>query len=384
MRRVVFWLATLTIAYTYVLFPFVVLLKAWIRRRPYHRADVTPTVSAIVVAHNEEPRIGSKLESLLALDYPPDRLEIVVASDGSSDGTDELVSRLAASHPGRLRLLSLPRGGKAVALNAAVTTAEGEILVFTDADGHLAHDAIRAIVRPFADPAVGGVAGDERYLPSSGQAGTVQGQQSYWDLDRRLKVAESRAGHAISATGSLYALRRSLFEPVPGGVTDDFFASTGVIARGFRLVFAPEAIAYSTAVPSTEAEFRRKTRIMTRGFTAVLARRELLDPRRYGFYSLQLLSHKVLRRLMVFPLLAVAFTSPRLWRGGLVYRLAVLAQATIYGAGAAGLVLRKSELGQRRLLAIPAYFCLVNAASLWAVWNVARRRRIERWDAGRG
>jgi cellulose synthase/poly-beta-1,6-N-acetylglucosamine synthase-like glycosyltransferase len=245
-----------------------------------------------------------------------------------------------------------------------------------------APDALRALVRPFADPAVGGVAGNQCYLTED-NGGTGAGEHSYWNFDRGLKRYQSQAGNAISATGAIYAIRRSLFRPVPGGVTDDFVTSTRVIAQGYRLVFAPEAVAYEPVAASSGAEFGRKVRVITRGLRAVLVMRELLNLFRFGFYALQLFSHKVLRRLVVFPLIVLFLLSPVLWQEGLFYQAATLTQIAFYGCGALGMLLRGTRLGRLKIFSIPFFFCIVNAASLIAIWNVLRGHRIELWEPQR-
>jgi glycosyltransferase involved in cell wall biosynthesis len=380
MTRALFWLASALIGYTYAGFPALVLLRGLVRPRAYRRAPVTPPVSVVIAARNEEPVIGEKITNVLALEYPPERLELLVASDGSEDGT---VAAARARADARVRVLDLPRVGKAGALNAAVAAARGEILVFSDANSMLAADALRALIEPFADAQVGGVAGDQRYVVDGAEAGVAGGERRYWDFDRALKRAESRGGNVISATGAIYAVRRSLFRAVPDGVTDDFAVSTAVICQGSRLVFAPGAVAYEPVGASAGLEFGRKVRVMTRGLNGVLVRRELLDPRRHGFYALQLLSHKVLRRLMAVPLLVVAATATRLARRAPLYRAVCAASAGILALGTVGLALGRRSLGRRRVLALPAYFCLVNLASLQAAANVARRRAIDRWEPRR-
>jgi cellulose synthase/poly-beta-1,6-N-acetylglucosamine synthase-like glycosyltransferase len=379
---VAFWGAVAVLAYTYAGFPLLVLARAAVRPRPYRTGDVRPPVSVLIAAHNEATAIGPKLESVLAAAYPGGRREVIVASDGSDDGTEEVVRRYEDRG---VRLVALPRVGKAAALNRAIAVATGEVLVFTDANSALEPDAVTALVRPFADPTVGGVAGDQRYRRRGDEAAVTGGERRYWDFDRLLKVAESRAGNAISATGALYAVRRELVGEVPEGVTDDFATSTGVIAAGARLVFAPDAVAWEPVAASGEVEFGRKVRVMTRGLRGVLVRRELLDVRRHGFYAVQLASHKVLRRLMVVPLAVLAVASPALWRRGRLYRLATVGQVLFYGAGAAGLLAGSSgrRRGRGRLLAIPAFFCLVNAASVKACWNLVTGRRIDRWEPQR-
>jgi cellulose synthase/poly-beta-1,6-N-acetylglucosamine synthase-like glycosyltransferase len=379
-RRAAFVGAAALVGYTYVAFPALVLVRARLRPRPHRSAPITPSVSLVIAARNEAVALPVKLDNLLALDYPPERLEVVIASDGSDDGTDAIA---AARGNGRVRVLSLPRVGKAAALNAAVAASSGEIVVFSDANSLYAPDALRALVAPFADPSVGGVAGDQRYVGDDTGEPVATGERRYWDLDRMVKRAESRGGNAISATGAIYAVRRELFRPVPAGVTDDFATSTAVIAQGRRLVFAPEAVAYEPVAASGGAEFERKVRVMTRGLNAVVARRELLDPRRHGFYALQLLSHKVLRRTMALPLAVLALSSAAEARRSRLFGAVAAAQGAVYALGLAGLLMGRRAAGAPRVVALPAYFCLVNLASVRAMWNVARRRGIDRWEPRR-
>jgi cellulose synthase/poly-beta-1,6-N-acetylglucosamine synthase-like glycosyltransferase len=388
MSALLFWLATGLIGYTYVGFPLLVMLRARLRPRPHATADVTPSASVIIAAHEEEASIGARVDNLLAVDYPPERLEIVIASDGSTDRT---VAEARRRDDPRVRVLDLPRTGKATALNAAVTASTGEILVFSDANTAYAPDAIRQLVRSFADPEVGGVAGNQVYLKAmpgtpvdaSDATAIGAGERSYWDFDRVLKDAESLGGSVISATGAIYAIRRELFREVPDGVTDDFMTSTRVIAAGRRLVFEPNAVALEPVAGSSRGEYKRKVRIMTRGLRGVAMARGLLDPRRYGFYAVQLFTHKVLRRLMAIPLLVIAATSLTLWESGPIYRVAVLGQVLVYGLGAIGLGLRGHRAGRRPWFSLPAFFVLVNVASLHAAWNLVSGHRIDRWQPAR-
>lgn len=375
-----FWVAVGFVAYTYFIFPGLVILRGLVLRRPCQSEEIRPRVSMLIAAHNEADSIGAKLDNVLSLDYPSDSLEVIVASDGSEDGTNAIVE---AYEERGVTLLALPRVGKAPALNAAADAARGEILVFSDANSIYAADAIRVLVQPFADAKVGGVAGNQRYLRQDRAPSEGQGEKSYWRFDRQLKLYQSRAGNATSATGAIYAIRRSLFQAIPGGVTDDFYTSTGVIVQGYRLVFAPDAVAYEPVAPSSSREFERKVRVITRGLQAVLLRRTLLNPFRYGFYALQLFSHKVLRRMVIFPLLILAVLSPLLWSQGLIYRLATVAQAGFYGIAALHLLLRDTRLGRSKTFTLPFYFCMVNVACLLATFNLLRGRRIERWEPQR-
>ena len=383
MFLVLFWVFVSLIAYTYVIFPLLLVIRGWAWPRPYksEEHESLPFVSVIIAAYNEEESIGEKLENILSLDYPRDCFEVVIASDGSTDRTDAVIKEYEGQN---IKLLSLPRQGKAAALNAAVSASSGTILVFSDANSMYKADALRALVRPFADSQVGGVAGNQVYLKKKGTSSVSIGERGYWDFDRIMKEAESKAGSTISATGAIYAIRRSLFQPVVEGVTDDFYTSTGVISQGHRLVFASDAIAYEHAAGTSKVEFGRKVRVITRGLRAIfIARSELLNPFRYGFYSIQLISHKVMRRLIVYLLLSLFFITPFLWTAGLFYQLVMLGQLAFYSLGGLGFVLDGTRLGRMKILTMPFYFCLVNAAVFLATINIMQGRQIKRWEPQR-
>ncbi len=382
MTLFLFWGAITVITYTYILFPALVVLRGLIRPHPYKltELDPLPSVSVVIAAYNEVRGIEAKLNNILSLDYPRERLEVLIASDGSNDGTDNIVRQYKDRG---VTLLSLQRVGKAKALNAAVSASTGEILVFSDANSMYAPNAIKALVQPFADSKVGGVAGNQKYLEGSNSGLTGDGERGYWRFDRRLKKSQSNAGNTISATGAIYAIRRELYQPLPDGVTDDFVTSTRVIAQGYRLVFAPDAVAYEPVAGSSGVEFNRKVRVITRGLRAVLVMHELLNPFRYGFYAFQLFSHKVLRRLVVLPLLVLFFVSPFLWEDGLLYQGATLAQVGFYSSAVVGIAFGGTRIGRFKIFSLPFFFCMVNAAALLALINVLRGYQIDRWEPQR-
>lgn len=379
--EVVFVVSAAVVLYAYLGFPFLTWVRSLVWKKPYRTTDITPKVSIIVCCHNEAKSIGEKLENLLALDYPADRCQIIIASDGSTDATEEIVLRYLGP---RLSLIRLPRGGKAAALNAAVAQSTAEVLIFSDANSMYAADAIRELVAPLADETVGGVAGNQVYRRSHQAGAAAAGEMNYWDFDRWMKLWQSRSGHVTSATGAIYAIRRELFRPVPDGVTDDFVTSTRIIAQRKRLVFAPRAICYEPVAGAAKAEFGRKVRVITRGLRGVWVMRELLDPLRHGFYAVQVFSHKVLRRLVVIPLLLMAVTAPLLWSQGIGYRLVVLGEIAFCTAALLGIWRGLSGRRIPKLLAIPVFFCLINAAVLAAVWNIVRGKRIVVWNPHRG
>jgi cellulose synthase/poly-beta-1,6-N-acetylglucosamine synthase-like glycosyltransferase len=383
MALFLFWGSVALILYAYVFFPILVVIRGLVWRKPYRSQDTDPLpfVSIIIAAYNEEKEIGGKLDNILLLDYPKDRLEVLIASDGSTDRTNAIVQ----SYEDRgIKLLALPRLGKAGALNAAVSASQGEILVFSDANSMYRSDALRQLVRPFADATVGGVAGNQCYLKKKEASSVGAGERSYWDFDRILKQFESSAGNTISATGAIYAIRRSLFQPVMEGVTDDFYTSTAVIEQGFRLVFSPEAIAYESVAGTSSTEFGRKVRVITRGLRGVfIARRRLMNPFRYGFYALQLFSHKALRRIIVYPLILLFVVNPFLWQAGFFYQLAMIGQLVFYSLGLLGWILDGSRRGRKKIFTMPYFFCLVNLAVLVATINIMRGQQIKRWEPQR-
>jgi len=384
---VVFWSALAMTAWTYVLFPACLWLRTRLWPRPYRVGDLTPTLSLVICAYNEMASIGARLENALSLDYPADRLEVIVASDGSTDDTNAIVRGFASRG---VRLLALPRRGKIPTLNAAVASARGEVLVFSDANSIYEKGALLALVRPFADPGVGGVAGDQRYLRAGALPDGGEGERAYWDLDRVLKRWQCAAGNVTSSTGAIHAIRHELFRGVPSGVTDDFWISTNIVAQGRRLVFANDAAAWERTTPASGSEFHRKVRVITRGLRAVCLMRELLNPIRYGFYSLQLFSHKVLRRLTILPMAAIVLATPWLWEAGVFYRGAALLQFVFYLSAILGALLPRLEgsapgWARRavKLLMLPTFFCMANAAAGLAALNVVRGHRIDSWEPQR-
>ena len=367
--------------YVYGGFALVVATVGRWRRRGVRSAPITPRVSVIVAAYNEAAVIAERLDNALALDYPRDLLQIIIAADGCSDETEAIVRGYADRG---VQLLSLPRLGKIGALNAAVEQADGEILVFSDANTMCEPQALRALLRNFADRDVGGVAGHTSYALEATTESSGRGERLYWRYDTWLKRLESDTGSVVSAHGGLYAIRRALYQRVPdGAVTDDFAISTAVIEQGYRLVFEPGARAVEFAVPEASREFRRRVRLMTRGLRSVLLRKRLLDPRRYGFYAVVLFSHKVARRLAPVALVAVAVSSTWLASQSPFFRVLAFGQAAFYGAALVGWMLRRARLGGSKVLYIPLYYCMANAASALALLDVARGKRIAMWKPQR-
>ena len=372
-----FYLCLAALVYVYAGYPLLLALVARLWPRPVSRGSVTPSMSLLIAAYNEEDDLGERLDNAQALDYPADRLEVVVASDGSSDRTVEVARSRG------VRVLDLPRQGKIPALDAAVAASGGEVLVFSDANTLFAPDALRRLAENFADPQVGGVAGNTGYRLQEDTESSGRGENLYWDYDTRLKDLESRSGSVVSAHGGIYALRRELYELAPDpAVTDDFFISTGVIRGGRRLVFEPRARAWEFAVPESGREFRRRIRLMTRGLRSLYLRRPLLNPLRYGFYAVALFSRKLLRRVLPLALLGLLATSLLLWEQPF-FRWVAVGQLAFYAQALVGWMTRRTTVGQARALYVPFFYCMANLAALVALVRFLRGERIVRWQPQR-
>ncbi|MEY4176575.1 MAG: Poly-beta,6-N-acetyl-D-glucosamine synthase [Planctomycetota bacterium] len=370
---------------TLVLFPIITWLRALTRTgEPFVGSDTElPRISVVVACYNESRYIGPRIENLLACDYPRANLEIVVASDGSTDATEAIAGRYVDRG---VRVVRTERGGKGQALNAGVAAATGELLVFTDANTEFRGDALRAIVRPFADPSVGGVAGNQRYIRGGDASLSADGECLHWNWDTRQKAWQSRGGSVTAATGALYAIRRSCFDPVPPHVMDDFHISTGVIARGLRLVFAADAVAVEPVATRDGVEFQRKVRVAVQGLRAVWTRRELLNPFRHGWYALQLFAHKIARRLLPAPLIAMAVSAAALAGESRFHAAVLAAGCVVMGLAAVATVARaipRWRWPRAKLFAIPHFFCMAQVALLLAWWRVLRGDGLRVWEPER-
>ncbi|HXH02181.1 MAG TPA: glycosyltransferase family 2 protein [Candidatus Competibacteraceae bacterium] len=376
MAELFFWLALALLFYTYLGYPLLLRLLVRVRPQPVRRAPITPPLTVIVSAYNEERDIQRKLDNLLGQDYPPDRLRIIVASDGSSDRTDELVR----SHPDPRVSLNRVEGrrGKTAAQNATVPLAEGEIVVFTDATTALAPDALRQLVQPFADPTVGAVGGGLIYRDRAGSA-VGSGGTSYWGYERRLKSLESTVGSLIGVSGCFYAVRKALYRPIPPELISDFVIALDIHEQGYRTVYAPEAMSFEDTLHQPEREFAMRVRVIGRTYAALWAKRHLLNPLRHGLFAVQLLSHKVLRYAAPLLLALLALANLAALPGAPWLALPLIGQLVFYGAALAGHGLRASAHGCG-LLAKPYYFVLANLAALSALLRFLRGERWVTWE----
>lgn len=361
--------------YIYFGYPLLLLLVSRFRRQPVRRQPIRPSVTLIVAAFNEESVIAAKLRNCLALDYPADRLEVLVVSDGSTDSTEELVR--GCEDP-RVRLLARPREGKLRALQAGAAQAVGEVLVLTDANSHLEPESLTRIVENFGDPEVGGVCGNKKYLASDEGDSTGDGEGLYWRYDKWQKKLESSMGSIFAADGAFYAIRKNLFASIEDPAqADDIAISARVVLQGYRLLYEPAAVAWEEAPREGRREFRRKVRVVNHTVRALLGLGS--DLWRSGFYSLELVSHKLARYIVPFALILLLLTNLILVGQHLLFAAFLLAQLLFYLLAVAGLFLRDHRLGHNPLLSVPYFFTLVNSAAFLGMLSVWRGDRRITW-----
>ncbi|MBW2734253.1 MAG: glycosyltransferase family 2 protein [Deltaproteobacteria bacterium] len=355
-------------SYTYLGYPALIYGLSRLRPRDVKRAPIEPKVSVVLAAHNEEARMGDKLENLLALDYPADQLEVIVVSDGSSDGTENIVKSFA----GRgviLERLHEP-SGKAVALNRGVARANGEIIVFCDARQDLDPQALRALMPWFADEDIGAVSGEL-------QLKTDKGPGMYWAYEKLIRAAESKVDSVVGATGALYAIRRSLYRELPPNtLLDDVYTPMQIVLQGFRVGFEPDAKVFDEEA-SVKGEFSRKARTLAGNYQLLSQLPSLLDPRKNRLL-LELVSHKLLRLACPFALAALLGSNTVLVLTGApgwpLYATTLAGQLAGYGLALKAILGGDEKVG--RLGRLAHTFVLLNAAAVEGL------RRYLRGDLG--
>lgn len=372
----VLWSAALLLAYTYAGYP----LLAWLRSRLFahapHKGEILPRVSILCIAHNEARRIRERIDNLLALDYPRELLEIVVASDASTDGTVEIAQeygeagvQVVAFHQHR---------GKPAVLNELVPRLRGEIVVLMDARQHVDADAVRALVANFADPRVGAVSGELLLDPQPGKAQTGAGVGFYWRYEKFIRYHESRADSTVGVTGALYALRQRLFQPIPSDtLLDDVLIPMQVVRQGYRVLFEPAARAYDVVAATSQAELTRKVRTIAGNFQLLWRERWLLNPRANRLWF-QTLSHKYFR-LLGPVCLALVLLSNLFLLDFAFYQAVLVLQLLFYAAAIAG-HMRRNSAGRSTLMNIAYAFCLLNWATVLGCYRFACGRQQVTWQ----
>jgi cellulose synthase/poly-beta-1,6-N-acetylglucosamine synthase-like glycosyltransferase len=373
LAALLFWISAVVLFYTFLGYPILIAIAGrWLRKQTAAAvASETAVVSVALVVFNEEARIERRVENLLASDFPKDRLEIVVVSDGSTDST---VKKIAALANPAVRLIEQPvRMGKSACLNVAVENARGEIIVFTDARQRFAPDAIGRLVEKFGDPTVGAVSGDLQIDPAS--SGVGGGVDAYWRLEKTIRFHESQLDSCIGCTGAVYAIRRRLFAPIPGDtILDDVVIPVQITLQGHRVIHNPDAVAYDPQPLEPALENVRKTRTLAGNFQMLARHPGWLLPWRNRLWW-QLLSHKYLR--LAAPLLmALLLVSNAALAGDALYRWFLAAQCVFYGLALAGFIFPSKKIA---LFSLPAGFVFLNLMTVCGLWRFLRKRSARGW-----
>lgn len=374
--QIIFWFAVAALFYVYAGYPLLVWLVGEIFPLEVRKDDFAPFVTILITAYNEEKAIRAKLENTLQIDYPKEKLEILVASDGSTDNTDKIVKEFA--NKGVKLFRQEGRMGKTFTQNKAVEQAAGEIILFSDATTNYEKDVLQVILPNFADETIGCVAGRLIYVDES-KSGVGKGAKSYWNYETFLKKSESNACSLIGASGCLYAVRKSAYEPMYAEACSDFLICTVVFRQGLRSVYEPNAVCTEETNRHTQKEFQMRVRVISQTFTDLWRNREMLNPWRSGFYAVELISHKLLRYAVpLFLLLILASSAISAFYSNIFITLFSF-QVLFYLAALIAWIFEKTGKSAG-ILAIPHYFVLANLASVNAFYKFLRGETYAQWE----
>lgn len=374
--QTIFSVSVLTLFYTYIGYPVLVWVISLLRPKTVKRFACEPFVTILITAYNEEKDIRAKLENTLKIDYPREKLEILVASDGSTDKTDEIVKEYAGKG---IRLFRQEgRKGKTYTQNKAVEQTNCEIILFSDATTAYQPNVLREITPNFSDETVGCVAGKLIYVDDS-ESNVGKGAKGYWNYETFLKISESRACSLIGASGCLYAVRKSAYQPMYPEACSDFLICTVVYRQGLRSIYEPNAICTEETNQRSDKELMMRVRVISQTFTDLWRNRDMLNPLRAGFYSVELISHKILRYMVPFFLVLILFSSLILAAYSLFFAVLLFLQAAFYLTAFLGWMLEKKNVSIG-ILAMPLYFVLANAASAIAFYKFLSGETFTRWE----
>jgi len=378
----VFWACLIVGLYPYAVYPLCIALLKAIRPRPVRSAAVTPRVTVVISAYNEASHIAPTVRNKLTQDYPAALLDVIVVSDGSTDGTDDVLQQLTSQDTRVSYLRQEPRRGKTAALNAVVERARGELVVFSEANSMYGPDTIRRLVEVFADPEVGYASGRMLYVDPRGSL-VGDGCTAYMRYENALRRYESAVGSVVGVDGAVDAIRRKLYQPMRSDQLPDFVLPLSVVEQGYRVVYVPQAVLEEETLTNESAEYRMRVRVALRALWALWDKRALLNPLRFPLFSWQLASHKLLRYLSFAPLALAAICSWLLVPRSGVYLALTAAQ------GVAAVLALAATLGPKKLRAFPVtrycyYFVLLNWASAVAFGRFMRGEKQAVWQPRTG
>jgi cellulose synthase/poly-beta-1,6-N-acetylglucosamine synthase-like glycosyltransferase len=378
-----FWILAGIIFYTYLGYGVLVIVLGRIKdfrcgKQRIFPDAYEPQTTLLFAAFNEAEWLKKKIENSLNLDYPPDKLKIMVITDGSNDGSEEIIEK----NPRIIHLHEAERQGKMAAINRAMKFVDTEIVIFSDANTMLNRKAIRELISFFRDPAVGCVSGEKRVCTRGRNEAASAGEGTYWRYESLIKKWEARLGSCIGAAGELFAIRTDLFMKVQEDtLIDDFVISMRIALKGCRIQYAPEAYAMETASADISEEFKRKIRIAAGNLQSILRMPELLNVFQHGMLTFQYISHKFLRSFVV-PFCLIALIPLNLFlmtEGGALYILLFILQAVFYLAATAGYLLQKRRLAFN-LFFIPLYITVMNISAVVGFSRYLRGRQSVLWE----
>ncbi|MFO1390360.1 glycosyltransferase family 2 protein [Cellvibrio sp.] len=368
-----FWLSALIIFYIYIGYP---ILLRYLPKKPLHFSHQSnlPKVTVLIPAFNESKVIEGTIKNKFSQDYPAELLEVIVISDESEDGTDEIVTQLAATEP-RLKLIrQVPRQGKTAGLNLAMQHAQGEIIVFSDANSHYETQGLRELVNCFSDPQVGYVTGKMVYVNSDGSL-IGDGCSAYMKYENYMRALETQVDSVVGVDGGIDAIRKELYQPMNSDQLPDFVLPLKVVTQGKRVIYCESALLNEESLSNSQSEFRMRVRVSLRAYWAMKDMKHLFNPFKYGLFSLQLTSHKLLRYLAFIPLILAFLSNGFLTYNGF-YSFTFLIQIIFY-VGAAFVSLNDGT--NNRWLGLANYFCLINIASAMAFLKFIKGEKIVLW-----
>jgi len=385
MLTTLFWLSLLILVYVYVGYPLLVRLLSLLRMTPVQRDDsYRPSVSIVIAAYNESADIENTLDNKLKLDYPLEKMEILVVSDESDDGTDEIIERKARDSDCPIKLIrQVPRQGKTAGLNTLIAQACGEIILFSDANSQWDKHAVARLVSNFADPDVGYVTGKMVYVNEDGSL-VGDGCSAYMKYENWLREHETHLGSIVGVDGGIDAMRKALHVPLRPDQLPDFVQPLKVIEQGYRVVYEPRALLKENTNEDSGSEFSMRVRVGLRALWALKDMSHLMNPVRFGIFSLQMISHKLLRYLAFIPLMTFTLATLLLAPQGGFYLVSFIGLMALYGLGWAG---RKNEREGDHLTfiyAVPYYFLLLNLASFRALVAFMKKEKKVVWNPRKG
>lgn len=380
MLESIFWAILILFFYTYFGYPILIYFISLFIRNKISKKDIEPGLTFLITAYNEEKRIKEKLVDTLNLDYPNNKLEIIVVSDASDDKTDEIVKEFIDKGVKLFRVEG--RVGKTEVQNQAVKIAQGEIVIFSDATTKYVKSAIRNIVRNYADPTVGAVSGRYRYInPNKTQVGT--GTIAFWDYENFIKSNQTKIKTITGCCGCIYSVRKDLYVALPRDIISDLVEPLKILEKGYRIVFEPDALAYETTCEKSNEEFKMRVRVISRGMRGIIYMKKLLNPLKYGFVSFQLFSHKVLRWMVPLFAIMLYLTTIFLINKNHFYFIFFWLQSIFYILALIGWLIDFATKKKPKLFSLPLYFCVLNFASLVAIFKVLLRKKEITWKTVR-